>query len=63
MHHVSQPLVVNKPHIDVHFQFSAVNAAIHGFVAVVVEAGTKKFIAEIISDVVIFVGLKYLILE
>ena len=63
VHHVSQSLVVDQPHVDVHFKLRAVDAAVHGLVAVVVEAAVEQLLTEIVGHVVVLVGLEDLILE
>ena len=61
--HVPESLVVDQSDEDVDFELRAVSAAVHSFVTVVVESFIKKFFAEVVDDVVIFIRFKGFILD
>jgi hypothetical protein len=63
MDHMPESLIVDQPDEDVDFELGSVRAAVHSFVTVVVESFIKKFFAEVVDDVVIFIRFKGFILD
>lgn len=60
---MSQSLIVNQTYKNVDFQLSSINSAVHGLVSIVVKSFVEKLGAEIVDDIIVFIGLKLLVLE
>ena len=63
MNHVPQSLIVDQPNKDVNFELGSIGSTVHGLVAIVVETLVKKFLPEIVNNIVIFIRLESFIPE
>ena len=63
MNHVPQSLIVDQPNKDVNFELGSICSTVHGLIAIVVETLVKKFLPEIVNNIVIFIRLESFIPE